>query len=135
MITYIVISIISGILFGILDGLIHANPVAQKLYQVYKPIARNSLNMAAGVAIDLSYGFILAGVFLVLYTSLPGEAGLLKGLSFAILAWFFRVVMSVASSWMMYTVPVRTLLYTLLAGLAEMFVLGLLYGLFLRPFS
>ena len=135
MTTVVVVSIVGGILFGILDGLINANPVAQRLYAVYKPIARISLNVVAGVAIDLAYGFIMAAVFLLLYTSLPGEAGIVKGLSFAILVWFFRVVMSVASTWIMYTVPARTLLYTLFAGLAEMLALGILYGLTLRPLT
>jgi len=133
MITYIVVSIVGGILFGILDGLINANPVAQRLYNVYKPIARVSMNVVAGMAIDLAYGFILAAVFLLLYTSLPGESGIVKGLSFAILVWFFRVVMSVASTWVMYTVSSRTLLYTLFTGLAEMLGLGILYGFTLQP--
>jgi len=135
MTTYVVVSIVGGILFGILDGLINANPVAQRLYAVYKPIAKTSLNIVAGVAIDLAYGFIMAAVFLLLYTSLPGEIGIAKGLSFAILVWFFRVVMSVASTWMMYTVPARTLRYTLFAGLAEMLALGILYGLTLQPLT
>jgi len=135
MTTYIIVSIVGGILFGILDGLINANPVAQRLYDVYKPIAKTSLNFIAGIAIDLAYGFILAAVFLLLYPSLPGEAGIVKGLSFAILIWFFRVVMSVASTWIMYTVPARTLLYTLCAGLVEMLALGILYGLTLRPLT
>jgi hypothetical protein len=135
MATYIVVSIVGGILFGILDGLINANPVAQRLYAVYKPIAKTSLNIVAGVAIDLAYGFILGTVFLLLYTSLPGEIGITKGLSFAILVWLFRVVMSVASTWMMFTVSARTLLYTLFAGLAEMLALGILYGLTLRPLT
>jgi hypothetical protein len=74
-------------------------------------------------------------VFLLLYPSLLGETGMVKGLSFAILAWFFRVVMSAASTWIMYTVPARTVLYTLLAGLAEMLALGILYGLTLRPLT
>ena len=135
MTTYVVVSIVGGILFGILDGLINANPVAQRLYDVYKPIAKTSLNVVAGVAIDLAYGFIMAAVFLLLYTSLPGETGIAKGLSFAILVWFFRVVMSVASTWIMFTVPARTLLYTLFAGLAEMLALGILYGFTLRPLT
>ena len=133
MTTYVIVSIASGILFGILDGLINANPVAQRLYAVYKPIAKTSMNVVAGMVIDLAYGFIMAAVFLLLYTSLPGGSGILKGLSFAILVWFFRVVMSVASTWMMYTVPARTLVYTLLAGLGEMLILGILYGLALHP--
>jgi hypothetical protein len=133
MTTYILVSVISGILFGILDGLINANPIATKLFEAYKPIARASVNFVAGVIIDLAYGFILAGLFLLLYSSLPGQVGLVKGVSFALMVWFLRVVMSVASQWMMYRVPPKALLYTLLAGLAEMLILGILYGLTLRP--
>jgi hypothetical protein len=130
---YFIVSIISGILFGTLDGLINANPMAVRLYEVYKPIARTSVNVAAGVVIDLVYGFVMAGVYLLLYRALPGEAGLVKGISYALLVWFFRVVMSVISQWMMYKVPVNALMYTLLTGLGEMLILGILYGLTLHP--
>jgi hypothetical protein len=133
MIGYIIISVISGILFGVLDGVINANPLAQKLYEVYKPISRTSINPLAGIVIDLVYGFVMAGIFLLLYNSLPGEIGLIKGVSFAILAWFFRVVMQMASQWVMFTIPVKTLLYTLVAGLGEMLILGVFYGLALKP--
>ena len=133
MISYVVVSFVSGILFGVLDGVINANPLAQRLQEVYKPIAKTSLNIPAGIVIDLVYGFAMAGIFLLLYNSLPGETGVVKGISFAILAWFFRVVMSVASSWMMYKVPLKALLYTLLTGLGEMLILGILYGVFLEP--
>jgi len=129
---YILVSVISGILFGLLDGLINANPIAVKLYEVYRPIAKTSLSFVAGILIDLAYGFILAGLFLLLYPSLPGETGLAKGVSFGLLVWFLRVVMSVASQWMMYKVPTKTLLYTLLAGLGEILILGILYGLTLQ---
>jgi hypothetical protein len=130
---YIIVSIISGILFGILDALINANPIAQRLYQVYKPIAKTTLNPILGILIDLVYGFAMAAIFILLSDSLPGSVGLLKGISFALMAWFFRVVMSAASQWMMYTVPGRILLYTLAAGLGEMLVLGIMYGLTLLP--
>lgn len=133
MIAYIIVSIVSGILFGVMDGLINANPLAQKLNKIYKPIAKSSMNVPAGIVIDLIYGFVMAGIFLILYNSLPGELGLLKGISFAFLAWFFRVVMYVASQWMMLNVPIRALLYTLLTGLCEMLILGILYGLTLTP--
>jgi hypothetical protein len=57
MIRYIVVSIVSGILFGAMDGLINANPLAQKLYEVYKPITRASLNIPAGIGIDFHLWF------------------------------------------------------------------------------
>ncbi|HEX7555637.1 MAG TPA: hypothetical protein VF338_03355 [Leptolinea sp.] len=134
MTSYIIVSIISGILFGTLDGLINANPLAVRLFEVFKPIARTTINIPAGVVIDLVYGFALAGLFLLLYPALPGNAGAVKGISFALIVWFLRVVMGVISQWMMYTVPVNSLVYSLLAGLGEMLILGLLYGLMLRPF-
>ena len=133
MIGYILVSIISGILFGVLDGVINANPLAQRLYQVYRPIARTSINPLAGIMIDLVYGFVMAGVFLLLYKSLPGETGLVKGMSFAFLVWFFRVVMYTASQWVMFKVPIEALLYSLVTGLGEMLILGVLYGLTLKP--
>jgi hypothetical protein len=133
MIRYIVVSVAGGILFGVLDGVINANPLAQQLYRVYQPIARPSIDPLAGILIDLVYGFVMAGVFLLLYKSLPGATGLVKGLSFALLVWFFRVVMYVASQWMMFAVPVAALLYSLVAGLVEMLILGVLYGLSLKP--
>jgi len=130
---YIIGSIAGGLLFGIMDGLINANPLAVRLFAVFKPIARTSINIPAGLVIDLAYGFIMAGLFLMVYPSLPGQAGWVKGLIFGLLVWFFRVVMGVISQWMMYTVPVDALLYSLAAGLVEMLVLGLLFGLVVRP--
>ncbi len=133
MITYIIVSIVSGILFGIMDGSINANRFAKKLYAIYMPIAKTSMNVQVGIIIDLAYGFIMAGIFLLLYASLPGELGLVKGISYAFIVWFFRVVMSVASQGMMFNIPIRTHLYTFVAGLGEMLILGLLYGVTLTP--
>lgn len=133
MTTYLVVSAASGILFGVLDAAINANPVGRKMLAVYEPIARNSLNVWAGIAIDLAYGFVMAWLFVLLYAGLPGADGLLKGLSFALIAWFFRVVMSAASQWMMFRVPAASLTYSLATGLVEMGILGALYGLTLRP--
>lgn len=133
MTNYFIVSIASGILFGVLDGLINANPIAIKLFEAYKPIARTSVNFVAGMIIDVLFGFILAALFWLLWASLPGEAGLVKGVSFALMVWFLRVVMSVAAQWMMFKVPLKALLYSLLAGLGEMLILGILYGLALQP--
>ena len=56
MIKYLIVSVVGGFLFEMMDGLANANPLAQKLYQVYKPIATASINIPAGIAIDLVYG-------------------------------------------------------------------------------
>jgi hypothetical protein len=130
---FVIISIASGILFGILDAFINVNPLAQKLYKPLEPISKKSVNFVAGIIIDLFYGFVMAGLFLLLYSSLPGDTGLLKGAVFGGIVWFFRVLMSVLSQWIMLELPLSTLIYTLGAGLIEMLVLGLIYGAFLKP--
>jgi len=73
---YIIISIISGILFALMDGFINGNPFAAKLFEIYKPIARSSLNIPAGMIIDLLYGFAMAGIFLSFITACPGRPAL-----------------------------------------------------------
>jgi hypothetical protein len=132
MIRYIIVSVISGILFGTLDGIINGNPLARTLFQIYKPISKTSINIPAGFAIDLLYGFAMAGIFLLLYESLPGSTGILKGISYGIMIWFFRVVMYAFTQWMMIKVPAVTLCYILLTGLTEMVLIGLLYGCTLK---
>ena len=129
MITYLLVSIASGILLAILDVAINANPLARRLFEVYQPIARTSFNPIVGVLIDLMYGFFLTMLFLLLYISLPGTTGIFKGIIFAIVVWFLRVFMSAASQWVMFNIPIKTLLYSLLAGLGQMLALGILYGL------
>jgi hypothetical protein len=135
MVGYIVVSVITGIVFGIMDGVINAIPFARKLNEVYKPIARTSINIPAGLIIDLIYGFAMAAIFMTLYNSLPGSTGIIKGISFAGIAWFFRVFMSTASHWMVYKVPGKLLVYNLVTGLLEMLVMGLIYGGFLKTWA
>jgi hypothetical protein len=132
MLRYVVASVLCGVLFGIMDGLINGNPLAKRLYEIYESISKQSPNIPAGLAIDLAYGFIMAGVFLLLQKSLPGKSWLLKGASFSLLIWFFRVVMYVATQWMMFAVPISALLYTLGTGLIEMMILGLVCSAILR---
>jgi len=129
---YVLVSLGSGIFLGVMDGVIHANPLAQRFFQVFEPIARKSVNVLAGFAIDIIYGFAMAAAFLLLSRSLPGN-GWVKGVSFGVLVWFFRVVMQALTQWMMFQIPAATLLYSLVCGLVEMVILGLLYGLVLRP--
>lgn len=135
MVTFVIVSVVGGLVFGVLDAVINANPLARRLLAPFQSIMRASVNPAAGIVIDLVYGFVMAGVFVVLYDGLPGETGLMKGVSLAFLVWFFRVVMSAASQWMMFRVPARTVAYSIVTGLAEMLVLGCLYGLTLEPWD
>lgn len=130
---YVIISVLSGILFAILDGLINANPLAQKLMTFYKPIAKTSMNIYAGIAIDLFYGFAMCAIFLMIFNSLPTGNGLIKGTIYGLIIWFFRVMMAVFSAFMTQQVPFITLFYILITGLGEMVVIRIFYGLTIKP--
>ena len=122
-----------GVAFAVLDGVVNANPLAQTGCAVFDPIARPGINVVAGIAIDLAYGLALCAIFRRFYAALPGAAPLLKGMSYALLVWFFRVVMNAAGQWMVLTIPDLTVAYTLAAGLLEMVILGGLLALIAGP--
>jgi len=99
---------------------------------VYQPIAKSSVNAPAGLVIDLVYGFVITGIFILLFKSLPGSTGLMRGVSFAVLVWFLRVVMGVVGGWMTLNVPAKLHVYELLTGLGEMGILGVFLGIAFR---
>lgn len=132
MLRFVVVSVFGGLILGLLDGLINANPYAQKLFEVYKPIAKSSVNIILGFGIDILYGFAMAGLFLLLYKSLPGQTSLLKGLSFGLIVSFFSVVMHVFSQLVMFKVPTNALVYMFLTGLVEMLIVSIFFSLTLK---
>jgi hypothetical protein len=124
----------TGVTFAILDGVLNANPVAQRLYAVYRPIARESVNAPLGLVVDLVSGIVMAAVFAALAPVLHGGPWT-RGLAFGLLVWYFRVAMNVAGQAVMFNIPAPALLYSLASGLVEMALLGLLLGFALRPAS
>ena len=121
----------AGVVFAVLDGILNANPVARHLYAAYRPIARQSVNAPLGLLFDIVSGIVMAVVFVILRTALPGGS-LAKGLIFGLIVWFFRVAMGVAAQAVMFNVPRSALAYTAASGLIEMLILGSLYGIALR---
>ena len=126
------VGLAAGLIFAVMDGLLNANPAAQRLYAVYRTIARESVNAALGLTFDLASGIVMAFLFVALAPALPGGWAH-RGMAFGLIAWFFRVAMGVASQAVMFRVPGAALLYMLLTGLAEMVALGLFYGALLGP--
>ena len=134
MLRIILVGLAAGVAFLITDAVLNANPLAQRLYAAYSPIARASVNALAGSLIDLAYGMILTVLFVTLWPGLPGETGLVKGLSFGLMVWFLRVVMRVASDWVTTTVPSSTHAYALVGGLIQILLVTALIALLLpRP--
>jgi hypothetical protein len=135
MTTFVIIGLAGGLIFAVLDFVLNVNPLAQRLNEPYRPIARRQMPLAAAVAIDLLSGLIMAGIFLLLRPAFPGGPVLGAAISFGLLAWFFRVLMAVLSQWVMFEIPAKTLLYIAAAGLLEMLALGLFYAMAFSAFA
>jgi uncharacterized membrane protein YeiB len=125
----ILVGLAAGVVFLVLDGLLNGNPFAQRVYAVYRPIARSSVDAVAGSLVDLAYGLILVALFVTLRHCLPGRTDLAKGLSFGLIVWLLRVVMRVAGEWVVTTVPASAHAYTLLGGLVQMLLVAGLIAL------
>jgi hypothetical protein len=91
--TTILVGLLSGLLFAVLDMLINANPLARRLNALFLPIARRRVNPIVGLAIDLVFGLIMAVLYVQLRPALAGGSGLARGLCYGSLIWFLRVVM------------------------------------------
>jgi hypothetical protein len=115
-----------------MDGLINGNPYAVELMKCFEPIAKQSINIPIALLIDLIYGFIITELFMIIIPVLPSGSGIIKGIIFGSGMWFFRVVMNVISSWMMFAIPEKTLIYILFTGLIEMTVLGIINGMIIK---
>jgi hypothetical protein len=134
MVTFLIAGLAAGLIFVLMDFVLNVNPLAMRLSEPFRPIARTRMPLAGAVIIDLLCGLAMAGIFLLLRPALPGGCILGVGISFGLVAWFFRVLMSALSQWVMFNVPRTTLLYSILAGLLEMVALGVFYALALSSF-
>jgi hypothetical protein len=76
-----------------------------------------------GLAFELINGFLLALIYAVIQTGLPGR-GWLKGLSYGFIVWALRVVMWAFSTYMMTDMAPATIGITVATGLVEVLVLG-----------
>jgi hypothetical protein len=126
------VGVLAGMVLAGFDALINVNPLAQRYYAAYRPIMRQSANAGLGVSLDIVFGFIMAILFMALTPALPADP-VSRGLTFGLIAWFFRVAMGAASHAVMFEIPIEAPLYTLATGLAEMLILGLIYGALLNP--
>lgn len=134
MLRHALVGLVAGVVFLALDGVLNANPLAQRLYAVYQPIARPTVNALVGSVVDLAYGVILTALFATLRPSLPGHTNLMKALSFGAVVWFLRVFMRVAGEWVTTIVPAPVHAYTLLAGLVQVLIVVCVIALLLpRP--
>ena len=120
---FLVLDAALGMLGGLIGARLFALPAAQ-------PAGIES-KMVAGLVFELINGFVLAVVYAIVHSCLPG-AGWIKGLSFGVLVWMLRVVMWAFSTYMMTGMSPVTISITVVTGLVEMLIIGVAIALIYR---
>ena len=77
-----------------------------------------------GLVFELINGFLLALIYAVIHTGLPGR-GWTKGLSYGLIVWALRVLMWAFSTYMMTDLAPATIGITVGTGLIEVLILGI----------
>ena len=81
-----------------------------------------------GLVFELVNGFLLALIYAVIHTGLPGR-GWIRGVSYGLVVWALRVVMWAFSTYMMTDLAPATIGITVGTGLAEVLILGIAIAL------
>ena len=125
---FIITGIIIGFIFLLLDMLfaIITNPLLLPYSDL--PIWRIPPNILAGTVFDFINGFILVGVFMVIYKGVPGT-GWKKGVNYGIIVGLFRVVMMSFSTIVMYAIPIEIVTVGLISGYIEIIILCIILSL------
>jgi hypothetical protein len=84
-----------------------------------------------GLLFELINGFVLALVYAVIYRCLPGR-GWQKGISYGLIVWGLRVVMWAFSTFMMTDMPPTLIAITVVTGLIEVLILGVVIAAIYR---
>jgi hypothetical protein len=84
-----------------------------------------------GLFFELINGFMLALIYAVIYRCLPGQ-GWQKGISYGLIVWGLRVVMWAFSTFMMTDMPPALIAITVVTGLIEVLILGIVIAIIYR---
>jgi hypothetical protein len=128
----LVAGIVASVLFLVLDGLlgITGGLIGQQVFGVtagQPPQAK----MMIGLIFELINGFMLALIYAVIHRGLPGQ-GWQKGISYGLIVWGLRVVMWAFSTYMLTDMSPVLIIITVVTGLIEVLILGVVIALIYR---
>jgi len=119
------------LVLGVISGFFSVEVFKLPIFVSDSTLWRHEFNPALSIFLDIIYGIVLAGLFNLLYMSIPGE-GVVKGISFGLIIWFFKVVMAMGSIRIMFNVSDKILIYWTFSGLVELAIIGSVLGIFYK---
>jgi hypothetical protein len=130
----IVAGVAASVLFLVLDMMLGAvgGLVAADVFGVpFDQPPGIQAKIKFGLLFELINGFMLALIYAVIYRCLPGQ-GWHKGISFGLIVWGLRVVMWAFSTYMMTDLPPALIAITVVTGLIEVLILGVVIAAIYR---
>lgn len=122
----LVAGIVASVLFLVLDaifGMIGGLIGAQVFGLPFDQPPGIEAKMTFGLIFELINGFMLALIYAIIHSGLPGQ-GWKKGISYGLIVWGLRVVMWAFSTYMMTDMPPVLIAITVVTGLIEVLILG-----------
>ena len=129
---FLIAGIVASVLFLVLDAVLGmaGGLIGTRLFGL--PAGQpDEAKMMTGLAFELINGFMLTTVYTVIHPSLPGR-GLRKGVSYGMIVWGLRVVMWALSTYMMTDMAPASIAISVVTGLIEVLILGLVIAAIYR---
>jgi hypothetical protein len=128
--------IVTAILFLVLDMVLGAGGglMAQALGVPSTQPSGIEAKIPFGLIFEVVNGFMLAVIYAIIQPSLPGR-GWQKGLSYGLVVWGLRVVMWAFSTYMMTDMSPILIVITVITGLIEVLILGIVIAIVYRSAS
>jgi hypothetical protein len=130
----LVAGIVASVLFLVLDAILGmaGGLIAAQVFGVpFNQPPGIEAKMMIGFVFELINGFMLAVIYAVIHPSLPGQ-GWKKGISYGLIVWGLRVVMWAFSTYMMTDMPPALIVITVVTGLIEVLILGVVIAVIYR---
>jgi hypothetical protein len=130
----VVAGIVTAILFLALDMVLGAgsNLIAQALGVPLAQPPGIETKIKFGLIFEGVNGFMLVVIYAIIHPSLPGSRRWQKGLSYGLIVWGLRVVMWAFSTYMMTNMPPILIAITVVTGLIEVLILGVVLAAIYR---
>ena len=130
----IVAGIAASVLFLVLDMMLGAvgGLIVANVFRVpFQQPPGIEAKIRFGLLFELINGFMLALIYAVIYRCLPGRSWQ-KGISYGLIVWGLRVVMWAFSTFMMTDMPPALIAITVVTGLIEVLILGVVIAAIYR---
>lgn len=133
MFTYILVSILAGGVMLFLEEGSKTIPFARRWFASFSLLRRQENFRARRTIVEIAFGFVFVGFYILFYRALPLQPGLPRTFFFTLIFWIPTSVYKATSDWASFDVPADIHLYAVFVGLIKLLAVSLLFHFTLAP--